>query len=65
MYMLHSMDSMLPSEIRLTRLHAGHTAVTHGMIRSSSDSTVVFMVSVPVINMDEYVARSMSETFAQ
>jgi hypothetical protein len=64
MKMLHSMDSVLPSEIRLTRSHVGHTAVTHGMILSSINSMVV-RNTFPATSTDEYVILPSRENPAQ
>ena len=33
-------DAAVPLDSRVTFPHAGHTAVTHGMMRLSTDSTV-------------------------
>ena len=33
-------DALVPLDSRVTLPHAGHTAVTHGMMRFSTDSTV-------------------------
>lgn len=41
-------DAVVPSDRILTRPHLGHTAVTHGMMRTSMDSMVSISFPSPI-----------------
>lgn len=51
-------EADVPSDSRLTFLHVGHTAVTHGMMRDSMDSTTLKNDWPSPISTDAYEVSS-------